>query len=677
MSLSTEGRSGTAAHGPPTVSQRRYRRSRVGLIDLFLFASLAVLSWTVLGVGGSLLLVGVGTITVVLQQRSSISSPLVALAGAIALEAGFLFGMSVLTHALLPNGSFDLTAPILLALPLVGAFLAWFLVLRGREPQWDGAPQSIAGQYRFMAGAFVAVLAFQAQLILRHGYYAVGWTMSGDASNHLYVTRSIIAANGVSLEQLRAYPPAVNLIVAVVSSAGGRTGLDPRALLLHDLHAMAAVYLLMFASIFCMFAICLVQALKPVSAGSYALGPTTYVLMTLCGLVAFSRPLLGVALVSGFLSAVGGLLFTLITLALTMRVLTTARADALLLASVSALVAFLCWVPLGLALVGPLVVATVYLARRRKIPLVPRWHTWPESWLLLPPLAALAVIGIAAGVSVRTLIKALETGGGVHPIPTGSLIVLTALSVVLVVLLGRAGLRRALLAPVVLGIWSLVLLEWMLHLPGVHGAWTYYAMKFMWLGALALAWVPVAIVATAVEWGAAHRRAGIIGPVLAVSISLGLLAFYAGIPSDVPSSQDYLSRGGALSVRSVVPLMFDAYGVRASSGPVVYWWPPIESIFLNFWSSQIYVSEPASHRSARIPFAPDFPISASAYRFWRWANYDYELDTAVSVHYGLCQLLAYQRGVVVLTPEAGLAKSVQETCPDPGRVSRYVYFARH
>ena len=521
------------------------------------------------------------------------------------------------------------------------------------------------------------MLAFQAQLILRHGYYAVGWTMSGDASNHLYVTRSIIAANGVSLEQLRAYPPAVNLIVAVVSSAGGRTGLDPRALLLHDLHAMAAVYLLMFASIFCMFAICLVQALKPVSTGSYALGPTTYVLMTLCGLVAFSRPLLGVALVSGFLSAVGGLLFTLITLALTMRVLTTARADALLLASVSALVAFLCWVPLGLALVGPLVVATVYLARRRKIPLVPRWHTWPESWLLLPPLAALAVIGIAAGVSVRTLIKALETGGGVHPIPTGSLIVLTALSVVLVVLLGRAGLRRALLAPVVLGIWSLVLLEWMLHLPGVHGAWTYYHDE------VHVARSPCAGVGARCDRGhrgrvgrrasesghhrARARRVHLVGPV-------GLLR---RDPVRRPLATGLPSRGGALSVRSVVPLMFDAYGVRASSGPVVYWWPPIESIFLNFWSSQIYVSEPASHREHG---SRSHPTSRSRLRPTGSGGGpidDYELDTAVSVHYGLCQLLAYQRGVVVLTPEAGLAKSVQETCPDPGRVSRYVYFARH
>jgi len=282
---------------------------------------------------------------------------------------------------------------------------------------------------------------------------------------------------------------------------------------------------------------------------------------------------------------------------------------------------------------------------------------------------------IATGVSVRTLIKTLETGGGVYPIPTGSLTVLTALSAVLVVLVGRAGLRRALLAPVVLGIGSLVLLEWMLHLPGVHGAWIYYPMKFMWLVALGLAWVPIAIVATAVEWGAAHRRAGIIGPVLAVCTTLGLLAFYARIPPEVLSPLDYLSQGGAFPVQSAVSLMFDAYGVR-TSGPVVYWWPPYESVFLNFWSSQIYVSEPASHRRALIPFAPDFPTSVSAYRLWSWANSDYELDIAVNVH-GLCELLAYERGVVVLTPQAGLAVSVQRTCPDPGRVNRYVYFAGH
>ena len=71
--LSTVDGPVTAAQGPRAVPHGRLRRSGLRFVDLVLLASLAVLSWTVLGVGGSLLLVGVGTITVVLQKRSSIS----------------------------------------------------------------------------------------------------------------------------------------------------------------------------------------------------------------------------------------------------------------------------------------------------------------------------------------------------------------------------------------------------------------------------------------------------------------------------------------------------------------------------------------------------------------------------------------------------------------------------
>ncbi len=60
-------------------------------------------------------------------------------------------------------------------------------------------------------------------------YFGFAWAMSGDATSHISIARSIVVHHGLTLHQIRSYPPVADLVLALVSGAAGRHGLSPVA----------------------------------------------------------------------------------------------------------------------------------------------------------------------------------------------------------------------------------------------------------------------------------------------------------------------------------------------------------------------------------------------------------------------------------------------------------------
>jgi hypothetical protein len=635
-------------------------------LDLLIPVAIVAVTWVAAGPGSALLVIGVVALTAAFMQLPLFSAPLSAVPVAIVVEGALVGSVGFLT-ALMPfRFDFAVTAGLALGGPVAVGVVGWALLRARRVPSPDRA-----GQVRFI-GAVMGVFLGIALVLESWGrYYAVGWALSNDSANHLQIAASMIRHNGMTVHQIKSYPPIAELLVAVVSGLSGRAGLAPGPLVLHDAQALASVMFLAVCAIALLLAAGVWQVARTVGSRRSA---ATFVLMAAAAAAACTQAIAGIGIAGGFLSALVGMVFTAAGIIVTMLVLQTDSPAGMVLVFVAAAMALLTWVLLGLALAA-LVALTVVgywtIDRVGDDGAPPR-----RGGLAVSILCGAGLIAMFGGVAVfhRPLFAALELPGGIAQVEPWLFVALVGTSMVGAVL--TTGVTRWLfVVPAVFGIASAVLigsLKVVLRNPGLSH---YYEMKFIWIQSSALAWVPLAFVAVALAATgvrADYRRyVVVIGLLMSGAVMWGSWA--ATLPGTQKSLIAWVAQGGDFGDQAALSQLF-----AHSDGqvPVVFWGDRggnVNSVYLNFISSQIVTAGSRDGRGRTVDSGFAFPVSPEARYFYAWSHSVYPRwwhGTQTGV---LCHLLANELRVIVITSNADAPAQVAATCPDhAGRVVRYV-----
>jgi hypothetical protein len=225
-----------------------------------------------LGIGSALIVLSVILTASEFVAKRTCRSLLLAVPPAMILVLAGLFGMAICSALLLPTGPFELTAPIILTVPVVVALALRFQRRRTKADRSDESPGTLDPY--FLAIPIVALSVIAASLRLRGTFSFFIWAMDNDANTHMFIVRSITNHNGLTLRELHHYPALTNLVAALSSSIWGRRGLHDGHLLVHDMNALAATYLLLFGGIAVAIASCVLGITAANASSLDGLTPT-------------------------------------------------------------------------------------------------------------------------------------------------------------------------------------------------------------------------------------------------------------------------------------------------------------------------------------------------------------------------------------------------------------------
>ena len=446
----------------------------------------------VLGLGATLLLTGAWVLAVGLSRTIPRISVPASWAFAAVCEATIVLSLSGLCSLISRREQPPAVNIAILAAPiLVGAVLAITASRRRR-----GRPAH--GPFFDRIAILVAAIAVAAAGVLgaRGASFGIAWAMSGDARNHLMIMRASIFNGGITVDQVRAYPAALNAIAGIISGSTSRAGLPSGELLLHDTRALAATYVLLGITVACMIVAAIaafIPAKQPLrGAASVA---ATLVLLVAAG-AAVSPLLLGTALVDGSFSAYGGLAIALASIVIALSALQDDELSVVkyVFLAPASLILFVTWTLLAVVSVGLIVV----LAIGHLIWSVRHRGTTPRSGqrvlravLFGLPIVCVLVIAGAILINLHRLDEAFRFSGSINPVNVWLLPILASLLVVTAITAPPPHRRFAIAGLGVIAL-SIGVVLWLMHLP--HG-WrdltpSYYSQKTLWLVVSAFVWVP-------------------------------------------------------------------------------------------------------------------------------------------------------------------------------------------
>ena len=470
--------------------------------------------------------------------------PAGAWAAAVVLETGILLAGLLVAGVALPGALGPLPALLVLITPLALAALSYAVPARVRA----------ADLQRWLdptvAGITSGVLVVAAWIGQRAPGARLSWAMSGDARNHVLLMRDVLAAGGVTREQLLAYPITSDGIAAAIA-APGRAGLAPGQLLTHDVSALVSTYVLMLIAVCVLFA----AGVTAMAARGRAEGS----LVTWAAVVASGLPITalvtGTALQDGFFSAYLGLviLVAALVLAICLDREPGARGGLLVLAATAPLLLTV-WSVLAVIVV-PAVVLLAF------------WGVGGKVERITSVLLALAVPAVL-------LVKHTELGavfvqpGGVTRPHEGlftALVLACAAGAITAALPGRR--RQCLLLLSGLGAGVVVLCALAVVGPGA-AHWQYYGSKTLWLVTAAFLWL---LVVPAADLASRTRNGGAVATITA-SIAVVALAAVAypladmstALPSPLERARAGWSQPNAVSVPAL-----QQYGDQGH--PFVFW----------------------------------------------------------------------------------------------------------
>ena len=650
----------------------RVRRLRVA--DAAMVAIAGALSVYALGIGTSLIIAGVGAVMMVLRKSRIVDAPLVAFVMALVINVTALFVCGIAAALLAPSAPFAVTARVILAIPLVVAAGTW-TALRLRSGTSDVVPMR-AGQYRYLGAVLIVATAGEALLKLKSTVLGVTWTMSNDASTHVYIARSIIMHDGITIAQLHQYPPLANYLAALAASAFGRGEAQPGALMIHDVAALAGVEVLIYAALVVALGTCVLLVRTSGHGDPSAATLYDYGFMAIAGVIVVTPLVAGNALAGGFLSGIAGVLMTVAAIAMAMHFMTSRSPVVLATASSAVVLAFLSWVLAGIALCPMLLVASVAgartVSRTATRSSATRW-----SWMgVAAGFGVVLVIMLGVVVSRAALKSALVPGGFALTVLWWLLPLLTVIACVTTALLLKTPASRVMAMPASMGLGAVALLAVMARTNTLGHVSHYYVVKFTWLATSSLSWLPIAIIALVVVrpgTGAALQRS-----IVAVGL-LASIVIVNGYRSALPQEPgleplQWIWDGGDFHNRTA----FTQMATLSDEGhPVVFWdaaLPIVEIQGLNYWSAQSFAS--VNGPGPKVPFtAVDsgmlLPPAAVDFRSWSANRYIFVRDgKPVSL---LCELLNEETHVTVVTDNPALPATVRSNCPHLApNVSRYI-----
>lgn len=648
---------------PTTADGRRPRHprtrlafGRAGVVGGVLGA--AVLAWVAVGPAALLLLGAFVLAAATGRWFPALHGPGAWAAGVVLTPTVVLAG-SAAAALLAPNEHGRQVSWVLLAAPAVLGALA--LAVAARTGRGGPAAGSARGVGRVLTGVLptvvvVGALVAAAVVAASGPLHDVAWAMSGDARNHVAITRSVIGAGGLTPESLTAYPAVLNALVAVVAGAADRA-VAPGALILVDVRAVAAVYVLAAAATGTLLAGALVElvprALRSTPRVVRLVAPVALVAAAAAG----SPLVLGVALRDGFLSASGAVPLALAAIVLALRCAapTGVPVPAFLLLLVALPLTFFAWtvlavVPAALVVLVLALHATGLVRDRRRGARDRRVGAWVVAALAA---AELAVMGGAVVVVWHRLAPQLVLPGTAESAHPFLLLVLVLAATAAGMLSGAPGARTTMLVPAVVGVVGVLTVLGLRAMPEGGVAWTYYAVKTNWLVGACLVWVPFALLvlrACATPTGptgtpderpraALRPAAGLVAAALAVTVLVGS-ATTAGDP--LLGALRGWDQPTATTVTEVVE--------NADAGdPSVLWgWSPrADDRLANFWAALAWGADPQGHWL-------DLPGVGGGVAAWA-----YTADGTDD----LCELARAVPGLDVHTRDAGLDETLDATCP--------------
>jgi hypothetical protein len=638
------------------------RAPRVGLAGAAV-ACIVLSVWTV-GLPGTLLLAGAWLLAAGLSVAVPGLTGPASWAAAIVVEVFAITGLGAASALISPKAESQVTSLAILAAPGFLGVIVVFIGLRYSHRPRTPVPTEMAGIALAIVIAGLGIARWVASLGQDYG---VAWAMSGDTRDEVLVMRGLIQAGGLTVGRLRKYPALVNNVMALISEAGGRSGLRPGDLMLHDVHAVATVYVLAAIAV----AIMLMAALVEVMPGPLALSPNglpvdTLVVLLACAITSASPLLLGMAIRGGFVDGYATLPVVIAATVIALHFCRVPSPLPLVVLGLATLVTFVSW-PLLTFVPGALLAILAGSAFKTSVRDKARYAQW--AWVTasafgLSSLLIVLVISVAEQGTFR--VEFLRTGAIILP-QTGLVYLagLLALGVSLTVKDRVCQLQMGLV--LVVTIVGSILLRWLTALPQTGPAWTYDATKALWLIASSLVWiafVPALLLvhrARATADNSGTSRGDVLTVLRAASLS-GIALVVLGFT--VPGTDPFLTLTGAWfqpSARFVATVVAEAN----TSQPFVFWqWTDTNNQRLgNFWAALAWDSTPSG---SIVSYKPGLGSGNLGGGFPGFAGWAYAETGAISQ---LCAVVESVPHIDVITTNSNLAREVRSSClPNSARV---------
>ena len=616
-----------------------------GAIATFLVLVTIGLPGAVVLAGGLLLAVGLGRVV------PGMSSP-ASWAAAIVIEVALISGISGLVAVASPRPHGRTVDFAILVVPALVGIVLW-LGATLKDPRSLGASPGILSW--IVVVTLIAGLGLTRWIASLGKNYAVAWAMSGDARNEVLIMRSILHDGGLTVHQLRAYPAAIDNLTALISGAGGRAGLPPGDLMIHDASAVASVYVLAGVAVALMFIAALIELLpSPLRASPVRLPLGAFVVLFACALTSASPLVLGTALSGGFVSAYATLPVIIGALVLAFQFCTEPSPLPLGLLGVATVVTLFSW-PILAVVPGILVAFVAGLALSASFREKSNWlGRWPWIITVCVGLSGL-LLALGVGVSQEHRLKTQFIAAGAIITPQTRIIYLAGLIAfgLALTLRGRAGFLQMIATLFVVAAGG-VTLRWLISLPPTGSYWTYYAVKTLWLLVSALLWLGFApalltIVASNTRFTYRQWRSQAINVALAAScsgVALIVLGFTTTALDPVPTARAGWYQPSAAVVTEV------ASAGNTYNKFMLWRWTDIGNERLgNFWASLTWDSTPGG---TVVPYPPELP---GGLELWAY----YETGSLPQ----LCTVLKAIPDMTIITADEHLGAAVRSSCLDP------------
>jgi hypothetical protein len=544
-------------------------------------AAIVLLALLVVGIGASALVAGALLLRHASPRVLPSAAP-TAWCAAVLLQIGLLLvalvalpliGVDVLTR----GAAF----PVLLLPALAGAVV--LVAVPARE---DAEREPLPWFDGVLAGITAGVLLTAWWVESRSPGTGLAWAMSGDARNHVLNMRQVIEQGGATLASLQSYPLTANAIGGTLAVAAGRGGLPPGTLLLHDVEALASLYVLIALAVSVLFAAvtAMVVTLRSRPASSPLLAPVLVVaaLLPTTALVSMT------GLRDGFLTAYLGLAVLLAAVGLALAGAARPSAMLALLVAASGPLLLTVWSVLAL-LVVPVTFLLAWFALR-----TPTAGAGPDRWRR--PLLGLALLlGLVPLVlfyaQMETLSAAFALSGAVIRPDCALLVLLVLAAAAAVAVAQEPPVRRAALSALTVLTTGGLVIAWLESFQPESADWGYYGSKTLWILGSAYLWlllVPAVLVAVDV---AARRDASD----FACGVGAVALAVLAPVLADVTSPLKNPLRFAAAGWEQPAAVNVPSLQELGDAGdPFAYWRWAVPTAYTgddrigNFWAAAIW-----------------------------------------------------------------------------------------
>jgi hypothetical protein len=601
---------------------------------------------TLLLVGGWLLAAACSRLVPGLDGPVSWAAGVVLEVSLVSALSGVLAIVSGREHGSGPN-LLVLGLPVLLG--AVGVALgAWRD--RGRET----APLESRTRARpVIAATVVAAGLIVPMWIASHGVdFRVAWALSGDSRNHVLIVRQILGAGGLTTTELRGYPADIDAITALISGAGHRGGLLPGRLMMHDIHALVATYVVTGIALATLIVAALLELLPKAVARARRLPAAIVVIVLLASSLSVSALVLGTSLQDGYLSSYATVPLVLAAMVLALRFCSDPSPAAFLLLGPAAILAFFGWTLLAVMPMALVIAACGVLLFRARTGTKLLTPSWVVAGVVTVG-AELMLIGILL-THVTLLHTQFVEAGTITPPQPDILWLLGFLAIGLLAAAPRGALRWQLIVPVTAAAAGGATVKFLIWLSPDGKSWTYYAWKTLYLTSSSLLWVafvPAVMAVTRREpatgygWRSGAGRT-LVGAALSLSV-LVLVPWSTTLTSPIDKAKTGWTQPSA-------GIITETARVADRGQPFVLWhWSdPGNERLGEFWAALTWSYD--SHQVAKV-LGPTLP---NGFAYWAYFEGSTPKD--------LCAVARAVNGINVITHDAKVRAELDATCPNVG-----------